>query len=87
LEISGCFFQLSALFGGILLILSHLLKSGNDGFGLRREDFQGVFSHPFQPLGIFLAEESVGHIPQIFIGVNEIRDQGKVRKKFGHPSL
>lgn len=87
LEISGRFFQLGALSGGIVLILSHLLKRGNDLLGLTGQDFQGVVGHPVQSLGMLFPQQDVDYSPQILIGVNEIQDQAKIGELVADPGL
>lgn len=60
-----------------------LLPLGNFGqqaaVGLR-EGLQGSVSRPVEPIGMVFTQQAVGHRLQIFIGVDDIQNQGQVGK-------
>jgi hypothetical protein len=46
-----------------------------------------MLGHPLETLVIGFAQETIGHLPQIFFGMDEIEHQDKIRKLGPNPGL
>jgi hypothetical protein len=77
LEVVGGFGQLGALRGRGLGLLSEAAEVGDELLGVTGEHLPGAGDHPIRPLLIGFAQQAVGDIPHILIGVDEIQNLGE----------